>query len=159
MSASARSGFAMGILAFMTNLGVGAFLAICTPFCGIVWGAAAGFLSVYWSDDDLDDQSPARTGATAGAIAGVGAVLGLIVGLVLQFAALGSQEMMTELLLDLFPEISGSGVDGDLLALWQWISLGFTACCLGLVNIAVMAGAGAIAANIYSPSRNRAEPA
>ncbi len=159
MSASTRSGFAMGILAFMANIGLGAFLAICTPFCGVIWGAAAGFLSIYWASGEIDEESPARTGAIAGGIAGLGAVLGLAVGLVLQFAALGSQETMVAIITDLYPEIVGAGLNSDLLTLWQWIALGFTGCCLGLINVVVMGGAGAITANIYSASKNKAQPA
>lgn len=157
MNASARSGFAIAILAFMSNLGLGAFIAICTPFCGIVWGGAAGFLAIYWSNAESEEQSPARRGATAGAIAGVGAVLGLLVGLILQVAVLGSQELMMEILQDMSRDFGNLDLSNEVISLIQWLSLGFTACCLGLLNVVVMAVGGAVAANVYSSSRGQTE--
>ncbi len=153
MSAATRSGLLFGVFAFFSNLGLGILLAICTPVCGIVWGAGAGIAAVVWSDPSEGPRSPARDGAVAGAIAGAGALLGVVIGLVLQFAVLGGQEAAGQFTSEFYEQfdlyVPATEFDSSL----QWVGLSFSACCLGLINLLILAGAGAAAAAIYSSIR------
>ena len=153
MSAATRSGLLFGVFAFFSNLGLGILLAICTPVCGIVWGVGAGIGAVVWSDPSEGPRSPARDGAVAGAIAGAGALFGVVIGLVLQFGVLGGQEAAGQLSSDVYErfglDLPASEFDSSL----QWVGLSFTAFCLGLVNLAILAGAGAAAAAVYDSIR------
>ena len=153
MSAAIRSGLLFGFFAFFSNLGLGILLAICTPFCGIVWGVGAGIAAVAWRDESDRVSSPARDGAVAGAIAGAGALIGLIIGLVLQFTVLGGQEAATQLSSEFYEQfgldIPASAFDSSM----QWVGLVISGCCLGLINVAVLAGAGAASAAIFASRR------
>ena len=153
MSGSMRSGLLFGAINFLVNLGLGVLLPLCAPFCAVVWGIGAGILSVVWSGPERT-QSPAQMGATAGAIAGIGATLGLIIGTVLQYTLLGGQERAAELSRELGLPVANPGDPG--FAAGQWIGTVGVSCCLGLTNLAVLAGIGAASAHVYASSQGKA---
>ena len=149
MSAATRSGLLFGVFAFFSNLGLGLLFAFCTPLCGVVWGIGAGIAAVAWSDDSGRPSSPARDGAIAGAIAGVGALLGVVIGMFVLFTFLGGQEAATEAAYDLYDQFGLDMPVAEINNSLQWFSVSVAACCLGLLNVLVMAGAGAVSAAIY----------
>lgn len=153
MSAATKSGLLFGVFAFFSNLGLGVLLAICTPLCSIVWGIGAGIATIVWSDRTEEITSPARDGAIAGAIAGVGALAGVVIGLILQFAVLGGQQAAMALSTDFYDQFGIDVPATEIDSSMQWIGLSLTACCLGLLNIVLLAGAGAAAAAVYNSTR------
>jgi F0F1-type ATP synthase membrane subunit c/vacuolar-type H+-ATPase subunit K len=153
VSAATRSGLLFGVFAFFSNLGLGILLAVCTPLCGIVWGIGAGIAAVAWSDGDSSSRSPTRQGAIAGAIAGVGALFGVVIGLLLQFSVLGGQQAASQLSSDFYDQFGLDVPVTEFDSSLQWVGLSFTACCLGLINVVILAGAGALSAGIYGSRR------
>ena len=153
MSAATRSGLLFGVFAFFSNLGLGVLFAFCTPLCGIVWGIGAGIAAVVWSDDPGGPTSPARDGAIAGAIAGVGALLGVVIGMFLLFVFLGGQQAATQATYDLYEQFGLDMPVTEINSSLQWFSVSIAACCLGLLNVAVLAGAGAVSAAVYGARR------
>lgn len=153
MTGATRSGLLAGVISFLANLGIGVIFPICGPVCGVVWGTGAGILSVIWTEEPEAKDSPARLGALAGLIAGIGAIAGLMLGVVIQFGALGGQQVSAELTRDLAREFGLPMSSGDALAVQQWIGAIGMACCIGVINLAVMAGAGALAAQLFASSR------
>ena len=153
MSGSVRSGLLFGAINFLVNLGLGILLPLCAPFCAIVWGAGAGILSVVWTGT-ARTQSPTQMGATAGAIAGIGATLGLVIGTVLQYTVLGGQERAADLSRQLGLPVANPGDPGY--AAGQWLGTLGVSCCLGLTNLAVLAGIGAASAHLYASSQGKA---
>jgi hypothetical protein len=152
MSGTVRSGLLFGAINFLVNLGLGILLPLCAPFCAIVWGAGAGILSVVWTGK-ARTQSPAQMGATAGAIAGAGAILGLVIGSVLQFTVLGGQERAADLSRQFGLPVADPNAPGYVAS--QWLgTVGFS-CCLGLTNLAILAGIGAAAAHLYASSQGK----
>lgn len=59
MSAIYKSGLLFGIISLLTNLGVGILMAICTPLCGIVWGAGAGAIAAHLYASSKSKSQPA----------------------------------------------------------------------------------------------------
>jgi hypothetical protein len=153
VSAATRSGLLFGIFAFFSNLGLGILLAFCTPLCGIVWGIGAGIAAVAWSDESRGPVSPARDGAIAGAIAGIGALLGVVIGMFVLFALLGGQQAATQAADDLYDQFGLDMPMAEINSSLQWFSVSVVACCLGLLNVAILAGAGALSATIYGSGR------
>lgn len=154
MTGATRSGLLAGVISFLANLGIGVIFPICGPVCGIVWGTGAGILSVVWTEEPVAKESPARLGALAGGIAGIGAIAGLMIGVLLQFGALGGQQVSADLTRELAREFGLPVASGEALIVQQWIGAIGAACCIGLVNVAVMAGAGALAAQLFASSRD-----
>jgi hypothetical protein len=153
VSAATRSGLLFGVFAFFSSLGLGILFPLCAPLCGVVWGIGAGLAAVVWSDPANPDTVSARDGAIAGSISGVGALLGLFIGVILSFAFLGGDQMADEFAAGLSSELGYDMVPADFDSTLQWVGATTSACCLGLVNLAIMASAGAGGAAIYA-SRN-----
>lgn len=157
MSAATKSGLLFGIISFLANLGIGVLLAICAPFCGIIWGAGAGILSIVWSGVEDNVGTPAKSGAIAGGIAGVGAVLGLFLGMLFQFTFLGGQQVATEVSQQFSEQLGLPSLASDLVPFWQWTGFVLSSCCIGFFNILIMAGAGAVAAHLYGSNRMKTQ--
>jgi hypothetical protein len=154
VTGATRSGLLAGVISFLANLGLGVIFPICGPVCGIVWGTGAGILAVIWTKEPEAKESPARLGALAGAIAGVGAIVGLMLGMFLQFGVMGGQQLSADLTRDLAREFGLPISGGEALIVQQWIGAIGAACCIGLVNLAVMSGAGALAAQLFASTRD-----
>ena len=153
VSAVTRSGLLFGVFAFFSNLGLGILLAICTPLCGLVWGIGAGIAAVAWNDRAGGPESPARDGGIAGGIAGVGALAGVVLGMVLMFTVFGGQDAAVELSNEFYGQYGFDLPAGQFDSSLQWVGLAFTACCLGVFNVLILAGAGAAAAAVFAKRR------
>jgi len=120
-----------GILAFLFPL--------CVPCLALVAGAGAGYLAGMW-DKPLNNSLSIQRGAGAGAIAGLGALFGHIFGGLGAAAFIGpegSMEMLRQFGFDL-------GTTGDVSPVMFYVSAGFTGCCFGLFEVALMAALGAL---------------
>ncbi|MGD2050555.1 MAG: hypothetical protein PVH03_13725 [Chloroflexota bacterium] len=159
MSGTTKSGLLFGVISFLANLGIGILLAICSPLCGIVWGAGAGILSIVWAEPGDTTRTPARSGAIAGGIAGIGAILGLFLGMIFQFTILGGQQTASQVSQQFSEQFGLPTMTGEALPFWQWVGFLLSSCCIGLFNILIMAGAGAAAAHLYSSNRGKTQPA
>lgn len=159
MSASTKSGLIFGVISFLANLGIGALLAICSPLCGIIWGAGAGILSIVWSGQDDIRGAPAKSGAIAGGIAGIGAVLGLFIGMIFQFTFLGGQQMASQVSQQITDQFGLPYMAVEMVPFWQWTGFFISSCCIGLFNVLIMAGAGAVAAHLYGSNQGKIQSA
>jgi hypothetical protein len=136
---------------FLSSLTLGVLLAICVPFLGMVWGAAAGILTVTWSKSVAGELSAmTRAGARAGLLAGVGGVLGLVLGMWIQYTQLGGQEAGVFFAEELSREFDLPLTTGAAFEAQQWIGFYLVSFCLGLLTLALLAGAGALAARLWA---------
>ncbi len=134
-----RSGLILGGVMLV----VGGFLAflfpLCVPCLALVVGAGAGYLAGQWERPG-DNSRAIQRGAGSGAIAGVGAWLGHIFG-GLGSAAFVGPEGSVEMLRNLGVDLGAAGaVDPTM----YYVSATLTGCCFGLVEVALMAGLGAV---------------
>jgi hypothetical protein len=122
-----------GVLAFLFPL--------CVPCLALVVGAGAGYLTGLW-DKPLNNSLSIQRGAGAGAIAGVGALLGHVFGGLGAAAFVGPEgaiDMMRQFGFDLGTTESLSANPAI-----YYASAGFTGCCFGLFEVALMAALGAV---------------
>ena len=129
-----KAGFIAGAVALVLVL---ASAATISPFCalcpGILVGLGAGYLAGIF-DKPVDGKQGAKSGAIAGAIAGALGILGNIGAGVINAAVLAP---------------SGNAAIMEMLGLPPadpttiWIGQIAVACCIGLFNVALMAGLGA----------------
>ena len=120
------------------------------PCVALIVGAIAGFLGASF-EQALTSGDATRRGAGAGAIAGIGAWAGHILGGVAS-AAIGPNSAAA--LIERF------GPSTDVSSPWAYYTaaLGF-GCCFGLVEIALMAGLGAVGGLIWFQARGPASRA
>jgi hypothetical protein len=128
-----KSGLIVGAGTLVLVLGAALF----SPFCSLCVALLAGLLAGYLAgvfDKPVDSSQSLRLGAIAGAIAGVLGLLGQGIGSVINGFVLssGGSEAIYELLGMPSPDPQTI-----------WMSQIGIACCMGLVNIALMAGLGA----------------
>jgi hypothetical protein len=133
-----KSGLIIGILAFFSGLGITLLLPLCVPCAAIFLGLAAGGLAGVF-DMPLNTGAAAKTGALAGVIGGIGAILGQMIGAGVNAALVGPEQ--TQQLLRQFGMPVPSGVDYG--AAYYFGAFG-SACCIGLFNLLLMAGLGAV---------------
>jgi MFS family permease len=146
-----KSAFLFGIASFFLFLAIALLFPLCGLCIAVLIGAAAGWLAAYWSKPP-DENSAASIGAVTGVIAGVGAVVGQTVGSILNARAIG-----TEGIIQFWEAFGFQGLppitEGQLLV--SAISAG--ACC-GVVNVAIMAGFGALAGFLYFRNSSPSHP-
>lgn len=133
-----RSGIILAIISLVVAIGATLLSPLCTPCASLFLGVAAGFLAGVF-DSPQDNNASAKAGAIAGAIGGIGAMLGQFVGAGVNGALMGPEQ--TAQLLEQF----GLNVAGQTdIASTYWISLVGGAVCFGLLDVALMAGLGAV---------------
>ena len=121
----------------MLVLAIGATLIspLCAPCVALFIGLGAGYLAGVL-DKPLQPGDSAKSGAGAGAIAGVGALIGGMMGGVGNMLIVGPAKTAA-LLRQLGLPADSSGASYYLGALGG-------PCCIGLVNVVLMAGLGAL---------------
>ena len=132
-----KSGLIVGAISFVLAL-VGSFIIslICGPCVAIFGGLGAGYLAGMFDKQGMSGAS-AKSGASAGAIAGVGALIGQIIGSVVNAAIMGPARA-AETARALGLPADGTGGAGF------YLGAGGIGCCLGLFEVALMAGLGAL---------------
>lgn len=134
-----RAGLIAGGVTLVLGLVVGFLSPLCIACLAVLAGLGAGYLAGQY-DRPADASNAARLGAGAGAIAGAGAVLASIAA-GLASAAVNGQMMFEQL------GVPQSTAQDQALVFWGTAFL--TGCCIGLFNVALMAGVGAIGANLW----------
>ncbi len=134
-----RSGLILGGVMLIVGGILALLFPLCVPCLALVAGAGAGYLAGMW-DKPLNNSLSIQRGAGAGAIAGLGALLGHIFGGLGAAAFIGpegSMDMLRQFGFDL-------GATGDVSPTMFYVSAGFTSCCFGLFEVALMAALGAL---------------
>lgn len=124
--------------------GIVAFLfPLCVPCLALLAGAGAGYLAGVWERPG-DNNRAIQRGAGAGAIGGAGALLGHLAGGIAAAVFVGPEgalDFARQLGLDM-----GSGATQPAI---YYASATATACCFGVVEVALMAGLGALGGLLY----------
>ena len=149
-----------GIISFFLFLVVTFLLPCCTPCLAILAGAGAGWLAVYWTGSGTQDAA-VRAGALAGALSGLGALVGQLVGAILS-ARLLTPEMVGDAydtVVQLFESLGPEGIESFEIPSTEIVTRMtiITQAGCGLINVAIMAGLGALAGFLYFRYR-RARP-
>lgn len=130
-----KSGLIIGVVMLVLSIGTTLITPLCVPCLALLAGVVAGYLAGTF-DKPLASGASAQVGAGAGAIGGVGALLGHLIGGAVNFALVGPQgaaELMGEL---------GLPTTSDPTAYYVGAIGG--PCCLGLLEVLLMAGLGAL---------------
>jgi hypothetical protein len=140
-----KSGIILGVIGFVLTIGVSIFSPLCALCIGILLGLAAGYLAGVF-DRPLDSGSAAKRGAGAGALAGFLMIFGQLIA-----AALNAGTMQDTGLQGFNDMFGAQPVDAATI----WGAQIFAACCIGLLNIGILAGLGAAGGALWG-SRNAA---
>jgi hypothetical protein len=120
---------------------VGWLFALCGPCLAIFIGLGAGYLAGLF-DKPATNNLAVRAGAGAGAIGGVGAIVGHLIG--------GSITMLITPPEQAAAIYRSLGIDIDVSNTAAYYAGGFgTACCFGIVGLALMAGLGALGGMLW----------
>jgi len=133
-----KSGLIIGGLTLLLATLFGFLFPLCVPCLALALGAGAGYLAGQFEKPG-ETRRAAGVGAGAGAIAGVGALIGHVVGGLINAVITGpegSARLLEQLGIDV-GNTSGNPVAfyGGALAV---------GCCFGVLDIALMAGLGAV---------------
>ena len=145
-----KSGLIVAIIAFLFSAGATLISPLCVPCVGVFLGLAAGFLAGIF-DKPVSNNASANSGALAGVIAGVGALFGQAVSTIINGVLVGP-EGTARLLEGMGLPSASQGPD---FAMTYWGTLVGSVCCLGLLNMALMAGFGALGAVIWRQSMGK----
>jgi hypothetical protein len=133
-----KSSLIVGITALILSAGITLLSPLCVPCVAIFLGLAAGGLAGVF-DKPLAPGASARVGALAGALGGIGAILGQFIGAGINAALVGPE--LAQQLLRQWGFRAPSG--GDFSAAY-YLGVFGSACCVGLLDLALMAGLGAV---------------
>ncbi len=146
-----KSGLIVGAASFIFGFIATIISPLCAPCVALFAGLAAGYLAGMF-DKPADSGGAAKAGAGGGAIAGVGALIGGMIASVINVLVVGPQgaaELMRQLGLD-----TGPAPDPVV----YYASAFGTACCIGLFNIALMAGLGALGSMLWRKTSGNQAP-
>jgi hypothetical protein len=133
-----RAGLIIAGVMLVLGAGVSLLSGFCVPCLALFAGLGAGYLGSLFEKPG-DNSTAMKRGAGAGAIGGVGALLGQVIGAGLNALIVGPQaaaDVMRSLGVD------AGDVASNPAAYYGGAILG--GCCLGLFNIALMAGLGVL---------------
>lgn len=130
-----KAGLIFGVVMLVLGIGGSLITPICVPCIALMAGLGAGYLaSVYEKRATSGDT--AKTGAGAGAIAGAGALIGQLAGSIINSMIVGP-DTAAELL-----ESWGVSAVSD--PIFYYVGAIGGGLCFGIVDIALMAGFGAL---------------
>ena len=130
-----KSGLIIGVVMIVLALGSTLVSPLCAPCVALLAGLGAGYLAGVF-DKPLASGASAKSGAAAGALGGIGAVIGGTLGGVGNMLIVGPDKTAA-LLRQMGLPADSSGPSYYLGALGA-------PCCIGLFNVALMAGLGAL---------------
>jgi hypothetical protein len=142
-----RSGLIAAAVMLVLTIGTTLISPYCVPCLAILVGLGAGALAGMF-DKPADSGACAKSGAAAGAIGGVGAILGHLVGGVINAALVGPETAAR--VLGQFGYSTGT--------MTPEVYYGFTfgaACCIGLFDVLLMAGVGALGGLLWWQSAGK----
>lgn len=133
-----KSSLIIGVAAFLLGTGIALLSPLCVPCVAIFLGLAAGGLAGVF-DKPLSSSASAKGGALAGAIGGIGAILGQMAGAGVNAVLVGPEGAQA------FMQQFGMPLpsSGNFGAAYYFGVFG-SACCVGLLDIALIAGLGAV---------------
>jgi hypothetical protein len=146
-----KSGLIIGAVMLVLGGLLGFVFPLCVPCLALFAGAGAGYLAGMF-DKPGEQGKAVKSGAASGAVGGVGALVGHLGGglaTALVVGPQGANDMMRQFGFDLPP---GGGPASD--AGYYVGALG-TACCFGVVDIALMAGLGALGGMLWYRMTNQ----
>jgi len=132
-----KSGLIFGAVALFLCVGAALLSPLCVPCLALFLGLGAGYLAGVF-DKPADNGGASRAGAMGGLIAGVGALLGQMIGAGINGVIVGPENASR--IIEQMGLPSGSGDFGTV----YWFGLIGGGCCLGILDIALMAGLGAL---------------
>ena len=136
-----KSGLIVGFAALLAGFGAALVSPLCTPCVAVAAGLVTGYLAG-WFDKPDDRRTSAKSGAGGGAIAGIGGLLGSLIAAGTNALVLGpggAAQFARQLGLP-----TGSVGDASTFAASYYVSTIALAGWCGLLNIALMAGLGAL---------------
>jgi hypothetical protein len=139
-----KSGLIFAGISLLLSAGATLLSPFCVPCLGVFLGLGAGYLAGVF-DKPVSNDASAKSGALGGVIGAVGALVGQVISTIINGMVVGpagAARLVESLGL---PSTSSSAN----IATTYWISLVGSACCLGLLNIALMAGFGALGAILW----------
>ena len=124
-------------------LAIGAALLspLCVPCLTLLLGLGAGYLAGAF-DKPSEKRGSTKSGAIAGAIGGAGALIGQAVGAVINSQLVGPGGAI-QLIRQLEIQSPAGATPADI-ATGYWGGVIGSTCCLGLFDVALMAGLGAL---------------
>ncbi len=135
-----KSGLIIGGVMLVLGTIFGFLFPLCIPCLALFAGAGAGYLAGMFDKPMGGTGGSAKVGAGAGAIGGAGALIGHIVGgmaTALVYGPQASVDLMRQFGVDV-PASAATGGVGFYAGAFG------AACCFGLVEVALMAGLGAL---------------
>jgi hypothetical protein len=133
-----KSGLIVGGVSFIGALIATIFTPLCAPCVAVFTGIVAGYLAGLF-DKPADQGSAAKLGASSGAIAGVGALIGTMIAAAINTVIVGPEGAAA-----LSQQLGLPAGDPETAATAYYVSAIALPCCIGLFNIALMAGLGAL---------------
>lgn len=131
-----KSGLIVGVIMLVLALAATLLSPLCAPCIALFVGLGAGFLAGVF-DKPLESGGSAKSGAAAGAIGGGGGLVGAMIAAVVNAIFVGpdrAAEIMRQLGMS-----SGPGTTEG-----YYIGAFGGPCCIGLFDVALMAGLGAL---------------
>lgn len=142
-----KSGLIIGLVTLIFAGGASLITPLCVPCLALLGGLGTGYLAGSF-DKPLDSGASTRKGAGAGAIAGVGALGGHLLGGGINAALVGPQgaaDLMNTL-----------GLPATTDPTTYYTSVIGGSFCFGLMEIALMAGLGALGGLLWYQHTNKA---
>jgi hypothetical protein len=133
-----KSGLIIGGVTLLLATLFGLLFPLCVPCLALALGAGAGYLAGQFERPSETGRG-AGVGAGAGALAGVGALIGHVVGGLIN-AVITGPEGSARLLEQLGIDVGNTG--SNPVAYYGGALV--VACCFGLLDVALMAGLGAL---------------
>jgi hypothetical protein len=130
-----KSGLIIGAVMLVLTIGASLLTPLCVPCLALLAGAGAGYLAGMFDKPSASGAS-AQTGAGAGAIGGVGALIGHLAGGAANAIFVGPEDVA-----DL---LRGLGLPASSDPTTYYVGAIGGACCIGLVEVLLMAGLGAL---------------
>jgi len=136
-----KSGLILGVVALLLAIGAALLSPLCVPCLTLLLGLGAGYLAGAF-DKPSEKRGSTKSGAIAGAIGGAGALIGQAVGAVINSQLVGPGGAI-QLIRQLGIQLPSGATPADI-ATGYWGGVIGSTCCLGLFDVALMAGLGAL---------------
>ena len=136
-----KSGLILGVVALLLAIGAALLSPLCVPCLTLLLGLGAGYLAGAF-DKPSEKRGSTKSGAIAGAIGGAGALIGQAVGAVINSQLVGPGGAI-QLIRQLGIQLPSGTTPADI-ATGYWGGVIGSTCCLGLFDVALMAGLGAL---------------
>jgi hypothetical protein len=139
-----KSGLIVGVATLLLALGTTLISPICSICVAVFAGLAAGYLANVF-DKPRTPEGIIGRGAGAGAIAGAVAIIGQMIGAVINASTVDAA---------IINEMFGEPIMTDQTL---WVAQLGVGVCIGLFNVAIMAGLGAAGALIWRQMRGNTQ--